>query len=429
VNVVGAGSAGGIAGLMAALVVIIVAALAVGRLFRSLQQPPVIGEMLAGILLGPSVLGRAAPDLVSAVFPAGVTAQLRVLADLGIVLYMFVVGVRLDTRKLGREAGRTFNIAQASIVVPFIAGVALSIWFYPSMAGPGVGRGVFAMFMGLALSVTAFPVLARILHDRGLDETPLGQRAMACAAFGDVIAWCLLALTVAMAQARAAAALPTIGLTAAYVALMLVVVRPVVRRACRRLDESKRVPVGVIVLAVSGALASALLTELIGVHALFGAFLLGALVPRDSLLGTELLRRLEDVVVVVLLPGFFALVGLRTQIGLVHGVEMWVLCGVVILAAFAAKIGGTAVVARLAGLGGRDAASLGVLMNARGLMELIVLNLGLELGIITPALFAVLVLMTLVTTFATSPLLHVLTRRPSREAETFPGGAAATERP
>lgn len=425
----GAGSAGGIAGLLAALVVIILAARAIGVLFRALQQPPVIGEMLVGILFGPSVLGRAAPELAASVFPTSVTAQLRVLAEVGIVLYMFVVGVRLDTGELKSEAGRTFRIAQAGILAPFVSGVALSVWLYPTMAGPSVGRGAFAMFMGLSLSITAFPVLARILQDRGLGETPLGQRAMACAAIGDVLAWCLLALTVATAQARPATALPIMGLTIAYVAIMATVVRSAVRRACRRLDEMGRVPTGAIVLAISGAFASSLVTEHIGVHALFGAFLMGALVPHDSLLGKELLRRVESVVVVVLLPGFFALVGLRTEIGLVHGVEMWVLCGVVILAAFAGKIGGTALAARLAGLSGRDSLSLGVLMNARGLMELIVLNLGLELGVLSPALFAVLVLMTLVTTFATSPLLHLLTRRASRATEPYADAAVATERP
>jgi Kef-type K+ transport system membrane component KefB len=248
-------------------------------------------------------------------------------------------------------------------------------------------------------------------------------RALTCAAIDDVTAWCLLALTISVAQARPGAAFATLVLTLGYVALMFVVVRPIVERICREQEVCGQLPSGAVAAGLLALLVSALLTELIGVHALFGAFLMGAMIPSDSLLAREMMRRLEDIVHVLLLPTFFAFTGLRTELGLVSGLGNWTICGLIVLIACLGKIGGSAVAAQLSGMNARDSASLGVLMNTRGLMELIVLNIGLEMRVISPTLFAMMVIMAIVTTLATSPLLHALTR-----GGTVPGSELSTAR-
>jgi Kef-type K+ transport system membrane component KefB len=270
----------------------------------------------------------------------------------------------------------------------------------------------FALFIGVATSITAFPVLARILTDRRMQSTPLGIISLGCAAVNDATAWCLLAFVVGVAQPRMSGAFLVLGLTVGYFAFMILVVRPVVVRLLARFD---RVPLtqGIIALVFAALLLSALATEAIGIHALFGAFLLGAVIPHDSTLPHALTRKLEDLVTVLLLPAFFAFTGLRTQIGLVSGLEQWLVCGLIILVATAGKFGGTLLAARVTGLGWRPAAALGLLMNTRGLMELIALNIGLDLHIISPTLFAMMVLMALVTTMATAPLLQLLLPRNS----------------
>jgi Kef-type K+ transport system membrane component KefB len=387
--------------LLIALVVVIVTARAVGRLFRRFHQPPVIGEMVAGLILGPSLLGRLAPEASQLLLPATVTPYLGVLAQVGVILFMFLVGVELDTAAVRRSTHSTMAISHASIVVPFLLGSALAVWLYPRLSTRDVPFSVFALFMGVSVSVTAFPVLARILTDRGLQKTPLGVVALTCASIGDVTAWCLLAFVVGMVQAEAHSALWTV---------VLVVVRPVVQRLARAIDGQGTVRQGVVALVLVALLVSALITEAIGIHALFGAFLLGAVVPHDSLIARELHRRLGDVVVVLLLPVFFAFTGLRTQIGLIAGAEQWLLCGGIIVVACLGKFGGTTAAARLTGLPWRDSSALGILMNTRGLMELIVLDIGLQLKVITPTLFAMLVLMAVVTTLMTTPILHLLLR-------------------
>jgi Kef-type K+ transport system membrane component KefB len=285
----------------------------------------------------------------------------------------------------------------------------LALWLYPELSSAEVGFTNFSLFMGVSLSVTAFPVLARILTDRGISRTELGVVALSCAAIDDATAWCLLALVVGIVRSSSATFLLTIGFTVAYVLGMLLVVRPLVRRWVVREDVLGRLNQGSIALVLMALLTSALITEAIGIHALFGAFLLGTIIPHDSLLAREITRRLEDLVVVLLLPAFFAFTGLRTQVGLLSGATDWLFTGAIIGVACVGKFGGSAVAARLGGLGWRDAASLGILMNTRGLMELIVLNVGLDLGVITPHLFAMLVIMAVVTTLATSPLLQWLT--------------------
>ena len=393
--------------VLLAIGVVLIACQIVARLVERIGQPPVIGEVVAGILLGPSLLGRVAPDVYAYLLPASVAPFLGVIAQLGIILYMFLVGLELNPAILREHGHVAVATSHAGIVVPFVLGALLALGLYPRLATADVPFTSFALFLGVSLSVTAFPVLARILTDRGLSKTDLGVLALSCAAADDVTAWCLLAFVVGVAQAKVSGALLVLVLTAGYIALVFLVVRPVVARLVPRYDGA-RFGQGAMAAVLVALLLSALATELIGVHAIFGAFLLGAVIPRDSALARDLTLKLEDVVTVLLLPAFFAFTGLRTQIGLVAGPEQWLVCGAIVLTATAGKFGGALAAARLAGLGWRPAAALGVLMNTRGLMELIVLNIGYDLGVISPTLFAMLVLMALVTTMATAPVLRLL---------------------
>jgi K+:H+ antiporter len=270
------------------------------------------------------------------------------------------------------------------------------------------------------MSITAFPVLARILTDRGIQKTPLGVVALGCAATDDVTAWCLLAFVVGVAQARIGGAFAVLALTLAYIAVMFLFVRPVATRFFARYTEADDLTPNLVALVFAALLISSLITEYIGIHAVFGAFLLGAIIPHNSPVARALTGRLEDLVTILLLPAFFAFTGMRTQIGLVAGYEQWLLCGLIILVATAGKFGGTLAAGRLTGLGWRDAAALGLLMNTRGLMELIVLNIGLDLGVISPTLFAMMVLMALVTTMAASPLLQLQALRPQGLPQAVP---------
>jgi Kef-type K+ transport system membrane component KefB len=410
--------------LLLQVLVIVATARALGFLFGRIGQPPVIGEMVAGILLGPSLLGLVAPGAQSFLFPASSLPQLHLLSQVGVMLFLFVVGIELDMEHLRQKAHAAVLVSQASIVVPFFLGTLLSLLLYRSLAPAGTRFSAFALFLGVAMSITAFPVLARILEDRRMSKTALGSTAIASAAVGDVTAWCLLTVVVAMARAEGlGGALATIVLTALFIAVMLLVVRP---RTGRLMGQ------GSLRLAGSGGLlagiflfvfASALFTEAIGIHALFGAFLAGVCMPPGSGLRQFLRERLETFSSVFLLPVFFAFAGLRTEIGLLADWQSWLICASVILVAIAGKLGGSMLAARWTGMGWGDSFALGALMNTRGLVELIVLNLGYELGILSPRIFAMLVLMALVTTFMTGPLLHareVLRRRSLSPARATP---------
>jgi Kef-type K+ transport system membrane component KefB len=401
-----------LAPLLLALVVVILTARAVGAAFGWLRQPPVIGEVIAGILLGPSLLGRLAPEFSAYVFPAQVLPFLGVLAQVGVILFMFLVGLELDTSLLRRRSHAVATISVASMTTAFALGVALALWLYPRLATADVPFARFALFLGVAMSVTAFPVLVRILTDRGLQRTEVGSVAISCAGVADVAAWCLLAFVSGLGGVEPGGVWwSTVALAAGYVAVVLAVVRPAVRGLIRRherLGASTQTSLGVLVLAM---LTSALTTEWIGIHALFGAFLLGAVVPHDSRLVRELGQKLQDLVVVLFLPVFFAFTGLRTQLQLVEGAGQWALCLAITLVACLGKFGGTAAAARLSGFGWRQSLALGALMNTRGLMELVVLNVGLEQGVISPPLFSMMVVMAVVTTLAGGPILDVLNRK------------------
>jgi Kef-type K+ transport system membrane component KefB len=402
--------------VLLALVVVIVTARAVGSLFKYLHQPPVVGEILAGILLGPSLLGRVAPSVSAYLLPKAVAPFLGVLSQVGVILYMFLVGVELDPGLLRKRGHATVTISHASIIAPFLLGSVLALFIYPRLSTQDVPFTVFSLFIGVSMSVTAFPVLARILTDRKIHTTRMGVITLTCAAVDDVTAWCLLAFVVSVVQARLAGALATAGLAVGFIAFMALVARPAMIRLVRMYGQRGRLTQGVMALVFVALLLSALITDYIGIHAIFGAFALGAVIPHDSGLARDLTDRLEDLVIVLLLPAFFAFTGMRTQIGLVSGIENWVICGLIVLVASAGKFGGSAIAARLTGLGWRDSAALGVLMNTRGLMELIVLNIGLELKVISPTLFAMLVLMAVLTTFITTPVLHLITRNQKPEA-------------
>jgi Kef-type K+ transport system membrane component KefB len=301
-------------------------------------------------------------------------------------------------------------ISHASIVVPFLLGAALALVLYPRLSTRDVPFTVFALFCGVSMSVTAFPVLARILTDRGTHTSRLGVIALTCAAVDDVTAWCLLAFVVSIANMQMGGGLLTAGLSAGYIAFMVIVVRPGVCKLVALQERRGDMTKGVLAIIFVSMLLSALATEYIGIHSIFGAFALGALVPRESRVARDLIAKLEDVVVVLLLPAFFAYTGMRTKLSLVSGVDQWALCALITLTASVGKFGGSSVAARATGMRWADSAALGILMNTRGLMELVVLNIGLDLGVISPTLFAMLVIMALLTTVATTPVLRLIAR-------------------
>jgi Kef-type K+ transport system membrane component KefB len=399
--------------VLVALTAVLVTGRLLGVLFRRVGQPPVIGEVVGGILLGPSFLGRVWPEAAAFVLPASVAPYLGVIAQLGVILYMFLVGLELNPGVLRERAQATVAISHASMTFPFLLGAGLALVLYPRLSSTDVSFTSFALFVGVAMSITAFPVLARILTDRRMQKTELGTMALGIAATGDATAWCLLAFVVGVAQAKMGGALLVLVLTVAYIAFMFLAVRPLATRLVGRFDEVHMTP-GVIALIFAALLLSSLATEAIGIHAIFGAFLLGAVIPHDSAVAGAFIHKLEDLVTVLLLPAFFAFTGMRTQIGLVSGIGEWMLCGLIILVATVGKFGGTLAAARLNAIGWREATALGLLMNTRGLMELIVLNIGLELRVISPTLFAMMVVMALVTTMATAPLLQLITPMPMK---------------
>ena len=395
--------------LILQLIVILLAARVFGGVARRLGQPPVIGEIAAGVLLGPSLLGWVMPDASAFLFPSASMPTLQLLSQIGVLLFMFVVGVELEPSYLRGKAQAAVAVSHFSIIIPFTLGVSLSLALYTRYAPPGVPFHAFALFCGIAMSITAFPVLARILEERHLTHTPLGTTAITCAAVDDVTAWSLLAFVVAITTAGGAVEmlLAMVALSVMFVLLMIFVGRPILQRVLNpdTVGDTFSKERMAIVLAVM--LSSALVTEIIGIHALFGAFVAGAIMPAGGTFRTVLRDRLESVSSVFLLPLFFAYTGLRTQIGLLDNVVSWAICLGIIAVATAGKLGGTVIAARWTGLPWRDSVALGALMNTRGLMELVALNVGYDLGILTPEIFAMMVLMALVTTAMTGPLLSL----------------------
>lgn len=397
----------GLALLILQILIILMTARAAGWLFGKLHQPPVIGEMAAGILLGPSLLGWLAPSLAARLFPADSLSLLNALSQVGLLLYMFLVGLELDPQTMKGQGHAAMVTSHASILLPFLLGTLLALGLFPRLSDNGTAFTGFALFMGVAMSITAFPVLARILAARGLLRTRLGALAIACAAVDDVTGWCILAVVVVIIRAEPGT-LPIwimlLGL-AIYVGLMWYGARRLLKPLEASFVRQGKVTNHVLALALVAALASGWVTEHLGVHALFGGFLAGVVMPKHPGLVRHLTDKLESLLVVLLLPLFFAYTGLRTSIQLLDSPQAWLYCGLIILVATAGKFGGSFLAARLSGISWREAAGLGVLMNTRGLIELVVLNIGLDIGVLSPALFTMLVVMALVTTFATSPVL------------------------
>jgi Kef-type K+ transport system membrane component KefB len=400
--------------VLLALAAVIIVGQILAKLFTYIRQPPVIGEVVAGILLGPSLIGTKASAWI---LPPMVAPYLGVIAQIGVILFMFLVGLELNAGLLRDRVQAVAATSIAGIVIPFVSGALLALVLYPRLATEDVPFTTFALFIGLSLSVTAFPVLARILSDWRMTRTRLGMSALVCAAVNDAAAWCLLAFVVGMARAQVGSVLWVIAGAAVYLAVMLLVVRPVVNRYLSRLRPAE--PSRSLFAAVFAALLlSALATEAIGIHAIFGAFMLGAVIPYDSALAKSLNRQLHHVVTALLLPAFFVYTGMRTRIDLLSSANQWLICLAIVIVATLGKFGGTVVAARLTGISWRDASILGTLMNTRGLMELIVLNVGLDLKVISPTLFAMMVIMALATTMVTSPVLWLLKPETERSPAT-----------
>lgn len=396
--------------LVLQIAVILLVARIVGSLFRLVGQPRVVGEMAAGIILGPSVLGWAAPGFSAIVFPQASLGYLNALSQVGLVLFMFLVGLALNPNELKDLGHAAVLTSHASISVPFVLGGALALYLYPRLSNGGVSFVSFALFLGAAMSITAFPVLARILSERKLLSTRLGTIAISCAAVDDVSGWCVIAaiLVLIRASKHATPLWLTLGGSLAFALFVLYAARPLLRCFERSFHRKGQLDDNNVALLMLLVLGSALITERLGIHLLFGAFLLGAAMPKDQAFINCLLEKFESVTVVLLLPLFFAFSGLRTSIGLVHGGRMWLYCGLIVFVAVAGKLGGSLAAARVSGLDWRESAGIGILMNTRGLMELVILNIGLDIGVISPALFSMMVLMALTTTFMTTPLLELV---------------------
>lgn len=398
--------------LLAQIIVILVVARVVGLLVRRIGQPQVVGEMLAGIALGPSLLGAQAPTLAAALFPPNSLGFLNALSQIGLLVFMFLIGLELDPKVIRQRGRSAIVISHASIVAPFLLGAILAIVLYPTLSGREVSFTGFALFMGAAMSVTAFPVLARILTERRLLRTPIGAVAVACAAIDDITAWCILAAVVVIVRATGSHAsgvgVPlwvTIGGSGAFVTFVATIGRRAFRLLETRYAKQGRITQDTIAVLVLSLLASAWITERLGIHALFGAFLVGVVSPKSEGFVRGILERFEDTMVVLLLPLFFAFTGLRTEVTLIDDLQGWLVCALVIFVAIVGKVGGSMVAARATAMPWRDAAAIGVLLNTRGLMELVILNVGLDIGVISRELFAMMVLMALATTFMTTPLI------------------------
>jgi len=377
-----------------------------GSLFSRIGQPPVIGEITAGILLGPSLFGWLWPGASNFIFPKESLGILQLISEIGVCVFMFVVGLELDPAHLRQKARVAVVISNAGIVVPFLLGAAASWLLHPVFAAPGTTFTTFALFMGTAMSITAFPVLVRILRDRNMTKTPLGSLAIACAAVGDATAWAMLAVTVAIARASGmSATVFNLGLIVVFVAVMWLVVRLLLPRWLG-VDGLDTAPGrSVVAAALIFMTVSALLTEVMGIHALFGAFLAGVIMPPGKAFRDGLTLQLENFSSAFLLPLFFAFSGLRTHLGLLNDVTSWLVCAGIIAVAMLGKLGGSMMAARFVGMGWNESFVLGALMNTRGLVELIALNIGYDLGILSPQIFTIMVLMALTTTFMTGPLL------------------------
>ncbi len=397
--------------LLMQIMIIIATTRMLGSLFKKIGQPAVIGETVAGIILGPSLLGLLFPNAFHFIFPPESLPNLRFLSQIGLILFMFIVGMELDTKLLRKQAFKALIISHASILIPFTLGIALSMYLFRLFSAGQTNFFSFALFMGIAMSITAFPVLARIIRDRKLTGTPLGMLAISSAASDDVTAWCLLALLIALIRSGSGInGLIIVGGVLIYAVIMLGPVRLVLTRI-QNLFQNGRISFNTwMSIIFTILLFSSWCTEILGIHALFGAFLAGIIIPKNLGLQSRIIDRISDVSMVMLLPLFFVYTGLRTQANMLNSGTLWFSFLLILVCAVAGKLGGSTLVARALGQTWKDSLSIGALMNTRGLMELIVLNIGYDMGILSAEIFSMMVLMALLTTLMTSPLLDWIGR-------------------
>ena len=396
--------------LVLQIAVVLVICRVAGTLFQKIHQPRVVGEMFAGIMLGPSLLGWVAPHFSAYLFPASSLGFLNALSQVGVIIFMFLVGLGINPRELKSQGHAAVLTSHVSITAPFVLASCLALYLYPRLSDDSVAFTSFALFMGAAMSITAFPVLARILNERNMLGSRLGTVAIACAAVDDVTGWCILAYIVVLIRSSHSGTpiWVTLGGVVGFALLMIYGVQRALKRFAISFEKRGELSENMIAFVLVLALGSALCTEALGIHLLFGSFLMGAIMPKEQKFVRYLLDRFETVTVTLLLPLFFAFTGLRTNITLVKGSEMWLYCALIVLVATAGKLGGSMLASWLTGMPAREAAGLGTLMNTRGLMELVILNIGLDIKVISPALFSMMVTMALITTFMTSPVLELL---------------------
>lgn len=395
--------------LILQILVIIAFSRLLARLMSKIGQPTVIGEIIAGIMLGPSLLGLYAPEVFSFIFPVESLSKLEFLSQIGLMLFMFIIGMELDLGIIRSRAREALFISNAGIVIPYIMGVSLAYFLYEVFAPKGVGFISFSLFIGIALSITAFPVLARIVQERGMTKTALGTIVITSAAIDDISAWGILAIVVAIANAGAiTAALVTILLSMVYIAFMIYLVKPFLNKLALKYTVHETISKTVVASVFSIMLISSFITEVIGIHALFGAFMAGIIMPENKRFKSIMTEKIEDVSLVLLLPLFFVFTGLRTEIGLLNEGRLWLYAALVMVIAITGKFAGTAIAARFVGLRWKDSLTIGALMNTRGLIELVALNIGYDIGILSPEIFTILVLMALITTFMTGPAMSLI---------------------
>lgn len=395
--------------LLLQILIIIIAARLLGWLMVKIGQPTVIGEIIAGILLGPSLLGWMFPNFSGFIFPIASVVNLQFLSQIGLILFMFVIGMELDIDVIKKTAKDALVISHAGIIFSYFLGVCLAYFLYQTYAPPDIPFLAFGLFLGNAMSITAFPVLARIIQERGLTRTNIGILVISCAAIDDITAWCILAIVIAVAKAGSVGgSFLTIIFSAGYLGLMIFLVRPFLGRLANRFFALETLSKPIVAFIFIILLVSSYSTEVIGIHALFGAFIAGVVMPSKAEFRHVLTNKIEDVSQVLLLPLFFVLTGLRTQIGLLNDTSLWGVCGLIVVVAIVGKFFGTSLTARLMGQSWVNAFTIGTLMNTRGLMELVVLNIGYDLGILSPTLFSMFVLMALITTFITGPALDLI---------------------
>lgn len=395
--------------LLAQIVTIIFVARIFGWICVKLKQPAVIGEMIAGIVMGPSLIGMYFPEFSQTLFPAQSLGNLQFLSQIGLILFMYIVGMEIDMKILRNKAHDAVVISHASIIIPFAMGMGLAYFIYEEFAPANVQFTSFGLFAGIAMSITAFPVLARIVQERGIHKTRLGTIVITCAAADDITAWCILAAVIAIVKAGSlGSALYTILLALAYVLLMIKIVRPFLKRIGDLYVTKDKLSKPIVAIFFLTLVISSYLTEVIGIYALFGAFIAGAIMPENVRFRNLFIEKVEDVALVLLLPLFFVFTGLRTQIGLLDEPYLWKIAGLIFAVAVIGKFVSSALAAKFVGQSWKDSLSIGALMNTRGLTELVALNIGYDLGVLSPELFSMFVIMALATTFMTGPTLDLI---------------------